>query len=61
MLLIQFLFFMFKVGKYGSELDACSQVTTEYKNDVEEFIKFVVEGADNLNCIRCSCINGIDK
>ena len=38
-------------------------LTTEYKNGVEKFIKFVVERTDYPNHIRCSCIrcDCIDK
>ena len=33
-----------------------NRLSTEYWNDVEEFIKFAVERANNSNRIKCSCI-----
>jgi len=33
-----------------------NMLSPEYWNDVEEFIKFVVERADNSNHIKCLCI-----
>ena len=33
-----------------------NRLSTEYWNDVEEFIKFVVERADNPNRINCTYI-----
>ena len=39
------------------------QLSTEYKKGVEEFINFIVEYADNPNCINCRCIKcgSLDK
>ena len=41
-----------------------SRLTIEYKNGVEEFIKFTIEHADNpirikYPCIRCGCLNKV--